>query len=235
MIDDCPLKGVFLFKHQVYVHGDKSQRELQSLGRFGSDLETTKQRYITQTGGVDHRAPASILDSTEKKDAVTILTLHEALFLNQALGCLAIRDSKSTVLDVQTCWDQFSQINRKFAIEYAVYFYFRTRGWIVKEGSIYGAAFLLYKDGPAMDHARYAVVIYENQTWQSLLTHYRVSQSVKKELLLVHIKSKDELCLRNLKNSTITTKVFSQVSASENFMLKTLEEFNSLDDWEHLK
>jgi len=78
-------------------------------------------------------------------------------------------------------------------------------GWVVCDGMIYGADFLLYKDGPPFYHSSYAVNAYlidDDQiggtdqshpwTWSYLTCMNRIAEHVAKEVLISFaIKSKD--------------------------------------------
>lgn len=163
-----------------------------------------------------------------KNDGSTItLTLHEAFFLLHALGCLSI-EYQTKKIGIEDCWKVFRKyhatfnIKTDFAIEYSVYLYFRSRGWIVKTGENYGTNFLLYTDGLVINHAKYAVLIMPEQdhtfeslfSYESLMTFYRVIQSVSKELLLVRVKNAegseanfDEVT--SISNLRITTQIFN--------------------------
>ena len=56
-------------------------------------------------------------------------------------------------------WRKFNQSNSNFCEEYAVYHHFRSKGWVVKDGTKFGVEFLLYQEGPAFFHAQYSVKI----------------------------------------------------------------------------
>jgi len=75
-------------------------------------------------------------------------------------------------------------------MQHGVYHYFKSRDWVTKIGHIYRTHYPLYREGPAIDYARYAAEIINDDyspEWELLLTFYRVLQSVSKELLLVFV------------------------------------------------
>jgi len=90
------------------------------------------------------------------------LDLQEAFFLKYALNCISIKD-KNKVLSIDDCWMRFrSDINNSadiFILKYVVYHYYRSRGWIVKEGLKYGVDYVLYQKGPVFSHSEYAISI----------------------------------------------------------------------------
>lgn len=183
----------------VMVYGQNSQDELKLLGCFGEDLEKAKRKDYNRRGPLDRQLADLIVNTTT--EPVTILTLHEAFFLAYALGCLSLQLEEQCYLSSRSYWNLCrdyhtnSNLQLDFAVEYGVYHYFRSRGWIVKSGSNYGTNFLLYKQGPSIDHAQYAVIIMfedygtsvSSNRWDSLLTFNRVVQSACKELLLVFV------------------------------------------------
>lgn len=188
----------------VLVYGQDSLDKLKRLGCFGEDLEKAKRKEYNRRGPLDRQLTDLIPDTQD--EPVCILTMHEAFFLAYALGCLSLRSGDREVSDLMSCWSLFrdyylrSNLRLDFAVEYGVYHYFRSRGWIVKSGTNYGANFLLYKEGPSIDHAQFAVIIIcenpatsvELNRWNSLLTFHRVVQSVCKELLLVFVVVPDK-------------------------------------------
>ena len=63
------------------------------------------------------------------------------------------------ILIIDALWRKFNQSNPNFCEEYAVYHHFRSKGWVVKDGTKFGVEFLLYQEGPAFFHAQYSVKI----------------------------------------------------------------------------
>lgn len=205
--------------------------KLKSWGCFGEDLEKAERKERNRRGPLDRQLTDLGLEKHDKP--ISILTLHEAFFLAHSLDCLSLHSDKQEILTIEFCWSLFrdyhkhSNLQLDFAIEYGVYHYFRTRGWVVKSGTNYGTNFLLYKEGPSIDHAQYAVIIscesdemdIKSRGWNSLLTYHRVVQTVCKELLLVFLvlpqmsdlKFEEPTCIKNMK---LTTRTFSSQSNS---------------------
>ena len=107
-------------------------------------------------------------------------------------------------------WQRFTDKNPSFPIKYAVYYYFRSVGWIVKSGLKFGCDYsncflrendeqtllfvlVLYKFGPTFNHASYCVSI-ENfwqtnsSTWSFLSGLNRACLNAGKSLLLVRVQ-----------------------------------------------
>lgn len=71
-----------------------------------------------------------------------VLSLEEALFLQQSLRCLRILD---LVENAELSADDFLSIccalKKNFVLHYLVYYYYRSKSWIVKSGLKYGGDF----------------------------------------------------------------------------------------------
>ncbi|KAG0355235.1 tRNA splicing endonuclease subunit sen2 [Gamsiella multidivaricata] len=71
--------------------------------------------------------------------------------------------------------DTVISVDNPFVIRYVAYHYYRSLGWIVKDGLKYGADFLLYQKGMVFGHSQYAVRVvpsadYDNKDLDSDLT-----------------------------------------------------------------
>ncbi|XP_023952330.1 uncharacterized protein LOC112056186 [Bicyclus anynana] len=120
-----------------------------------------------------------------------MLTLQEAFFLLYGLGCLQIVNFENNILTIEECWKLFSETESNFIEKYVVYHYFRSKGYIVKPGIKFGGDYLLYKEGPGVNHADYIVVINygkEDMDWTSLLGHLRMATTTVKEILIIEVK-----------------------------------------------
>ncbi|CAG8530708.1 3257_t:CDS:2, partial [Paraglomus occultum] len=149
------------------------------------------------------------------------LHLEEAMFLLYGLGILDICDVNKRQLSIEECWTEFCLAghepptdtteqqsnldidwNNSFIIYYTVYHYFRSLGWVVKDGTKYGVDYLLYEKGPPFNHSQYAVVIVPVhdapgtkssnseaplKLWQSIMSLSRVCGSVRKTIVLCHV------------------------------------------------
>jgi tRNA-intron lyase len=207
-----PITGYYFSNQYVIVYGENQRDELESLGHFGRNLKDIERKEDSRRGLEDSRILSLFQDKDDEYKV--ILSLHDAFFLTYALGCLDIRLDKENRLDVDTCWCEFrryystSNLKIDFSVEFGVYYYFRTRGWVVKSGNNYGTNFLLYKDSPSTTHSIYAIYIVppgnNNPNWKTVLTYQRVIQSVNKELLIVHVDHPDNIydrpsCITNMR------------------------------------
>lgn len=129
--------------------------------------------------------------TTERSSEQTLLLAdYEAVFLAKALGCLLVtKEGDKGPLTIDQLWKYFCDLNDDFPHRYAVYHHFRSKNWVVKDGTKYGNDFLLYKDGPPFYHATYSVRIQTVTplSWNELAALNRVSESAAKELLIVQV------------------------------------------------
>ncbi|XP_039756073.1 tRNA-splicing endonuclease subunit Sen2 [Pararge aegeria] len=145
-----------------------------------------------------------------------MLTLQEAFFLLYGLGCLKIVNNKNNILNVQECWNLFSESESNFVEKYVVYHYFRSKGYVVKPGIKFGGDYLLYKEGPGVNHADYIVVINSGNKeirWTSLLGHVRMATTTVKEILIAEVKrsNKENITLpQDLQEYTIRELVLTR-------------------------
>ncbi|CAF0849538.1 unnamed protein product [Adineta ricciae] len=98
---------------------------------------------------------------------------EETIFLQHGLGCLSVKDETNQILSPDDLWHRFTLKDHNFPLKYAVYYYFRSSGWIVKCGLKFGCDYMLYKFGPSLNHAVYCVSI-EN-FWQINILLYLVN------------------------------------------------------------
>ncbi|KAI0788795.1 hypothetical protein C8Q75DRAFT_719501 [Abortiporus biennis] len=146
------------------------------------------------------------------------LTLQETFFLSWAVNCLTVHDpTKESPMTLQEIWTSFQAVHcitpshdhrfdNPFIINYAIYHYYRSLGWIVKGGLKFCVDYLLYKRGPVFQHAEFAIMVipvYEDpadqenspfqlensdpMSWTWLSTINRVNSQVQKTLVLTYI------------------------------------------------
>lgn len=119
-----------------------------------------------------------------------MLTPQEAFFLLYGLGCLQIVNLDNCLLTIEKCWDLFVMADSNFVFSYVVFHYYRSKGYVVKPGIKFGGDYLLYKEGPAISHADYIVVIKtkrKSYDWITTLGHVRMANTTVKEILLAEV------------------------------------------------
>ncbi|XP_014371333.2 tRNA-splicing endonuclease subunit Sen2 isoform X2 [Papilio machaon] len=129
-----------------------------------------------------------------------MLSKQESFFLLYGLGCLQILNNDDNVLNIEQCWKTFQEDDKYFLEKYVVYHYFRSKGYVVKPGIKFGGDYLLYKEGPSVNHADFIVLIRyagDEYDWISIFGHLRVASTTVKEVLMVEVISpnKEELQL----------------------------------------
>ncbi|KAL9644749.1 hypothetical protein ABK040_012403 [Willaertia magna] len=142
-----------------------------------------------------------------------ILTLQEAFYLSYGLGCLKIQENGKTKT-IQECFKKFCEIEgfEYFLSRYAVYHFYRCRGWIVRSGIKYGCDYVLYRKGPEIEHAKYGIRIMSSNdlkqmTWKELQHHCRTSTGVKKDLVFCQYHLNSEFfssSLEDIMNMNVT-------------------------------
>ena len=85
----------------------------------------------------------------------------------------------------QEFWAHCLAVRGDFAVLYAGYTHFRSKGWIPRTGLQYGAEFVLYQKHPALAHSEYAVLVLPlfqerapNLSWHDVQIAGRLSAQV---------------------------------------------------------
>lgn len=131
-----------------------------------------------------------------------LLSPYEAQFLDVIMGF-------GTGLG-GAAWKFISKSKRTLA-KYAVYAYFRSKKWVVRDGSGFGFDFVLYEDHPEQVHSRYCVAVIDdwNQAEKEAATSTWVAWSVKKEVVFAVAKHESGLdistpsCIAGMKVETV--------------------------------
>ncbi|KAF9962184.1 tRNA splicing endonuclease subunit sen2 [Modicella reniformis] len=123
--------------------------------------------------------------SVTKTTEVSTATLDMVQPLTEA-GKKVVSRCPIPAMSIQECWLRFSEAStlqprqrtqyhhpsrsptspgfeitasNPFVVRYVVYHYYRSQGWIVKDGLKYGSDFLLYKKGMVFGHSQYVVKV----------------------------------------------------------------------------
>ena len=205
-MEDIPSLQLSLSK----TEGDSDRMEeipsLQlSLSKTGGDSDRMEeipslQLSLSKTGG----------DSDRIEDIPSLqLSLEECFFLHHVMGTINVYFNDRVITGHNELWQLFKQTQdhmdeKMFVARYAAYFYFRSKGWVVKDGLKFGADFILYKDGPECNHSLFCVtiirVLHDGRIETKLPPRYlsglvRVSKSVKKHPIVCYVKlpNRDEV------------------------------------------
>ncbi|KAG7443651.1 uncharacterized protein BT62DRAFT_934886 [Guyanagaster necrorhizus] len=164
------------------------------------------------------------IDEEELEDVEHLqLTLPEAFFLIWNFDCLTVLNPDTyEPMSLGQIWNTFQQVHlfppvpnapvqplqfdNPFLINYVVYHYYRSLGWVVRGGTKFCVDYLLYKRGPVFSHAEFSVVVcpvYEDPAdqgnsvlnvqnaspfaWSWLSTINRANTQVQKTLMLAYV------------------------------------------------
>lgn len=218
--DDSEHITGYYFEQQksIIVTCEKHVNNLTNLGNFGYELKRTERKDDNRRGAYDRYLSNTFKDINSNH--VKILSQEEAFFLLSIRKLLSITQDNHE-LTLEDCWTKFCNQDELFHIRYAAYQYFRTKNWVVKNGSDYGTHYLLY-DNSNHDHSIYAVLLIPVDTnggldcvslkWIHLMTIHRVVKSVRKQLLLTFItkpnNNNDQTCIKEMR---ITNKILSRL------------------------
>jgi tRNA-intron lyase len=105
---------------------------------------------------------------------------------------LAMLNSDVTAgLTVQDLWIHCSSLfpATVFARHYAVYHYYRCKLWVVRDGSVFGAHFVLYPDHQDLVHSKFMVIVVDDwgERNSEILRVSRITSAVQKSAVLVHV------------------------------------------------
>ncbi|CAH0563999.1 unnamed protein product [Brassicogethes aeneus] len=155
------------FKRRKHWGGGKTKKVLV-VNDSDSDIEINE--YLKEI------TPKYEIDSSNIKEKL-FMGLEEAFFLASAVKCLNITHNNNILCDDEI-WNLFSKENNLFQENYVVYYYYRSKNWVVKPGIKFGGDFLLYKEGPPFYHASYVVIIdIFNEKLQRINKNYRRSMN----------------------------------------------------------
>lgn len=172
-----------LWRHGCYgkgvmsrsVAGSKVERKERKNAFHGRSLE--KQ--------VDDVRAASLLGCAGEPCQ---LTPEEALYLCSEEKCLTVGS-----FDAESLWRHFCGLWGGFRRLYCAYWHYRRLGWIVRAGSKMGVDFVLYREHPGAVHAEHSVVVTgSRESWAELLGIGRVSENVRKTLVLCRVTMSEE-------------------------------------------
>lgn len=124
-----------------------------------------------------------------------ILSPYEVFFLYDVCESIKIN------LNRQELWNICTELSKEgvFAKNYAVYRYYRTNLWVVRDGSVFGCQFVLYSDHPEVVHSSFILTILDN--WENFenesLIITRIGWFLKKRGILCVVKIPDAVDYNN--------------------------------------
>ncbi|CAI2732945.1 unnamed protein product [Schistosoma spindalis] len=123
----------------------------------------------------------------------------DPLSLTEVWFCLCTGSVDSPCLQIQSAREHIEKYSEKefhLLRRYAVYIYYRSKGWIVRSGlCVGGADYLLYAEDPNWRHASFCVLVDRDSTnkdgeqmnCSSIAAHVRVAHSVGKRVILCRV------------------------------------------------
>lgn len=167
------------------------------------NLQTDKLvQSLYDTGDATVAVPRQMRDNTSTEVPIHQLDLFECFFIFDVLGTINIYSGDKLIDSRKELWQLFKRAysqgdENSFLLKYAAYFYFRSKGWVVKNGLKYGCDFVLYKDGPSYNHSLFCVTVlrvsFDGEVQTKLPPQYmngivRISKSVQKHPLICFVK-----------------------------------------------
>ncbi len=194
------------------VHSLNNSIDLNKQIKSGSSHKNSNGKYVLVSTSVpnalietkpnsDSIETKEMTKSDETFDKTLKLSFEESFFISYVFGSLNVLNTETNdYMDLKEMWNyfslHFSEDRLKFAVNYSAYHYFRSKGWVVRNGFSFGSDFLLYIEGPPFYHALYSVLIqhsFDGKTspqidWFYLSALNRLSQNVRK-VSIIQIKS----------------------------------------------
>ncbi len=114
------------------------------------------------------------------------LNILEALYLNKK-GILEIKDPVGGIIKSDDLERLGREIKRDFDDKMKVFTYWRDLGYVVKPAPKYGVHYMIYREGPGIDHAPYLCLVgrlTEKVSPVDIIRAGRIASSVRKELVV---------------------------------------------------
>ncbi|KAJ1864906.1 tRNA splicing endonuclease subunit sen2 [Coemansia sp. RSA 2703] len=173
------------------------RRERQTAANVAKDLNQTESSMLE----------LNVTPSEAGEMEPVQLSPYEVIFLLDS-GYLEPTDSETGELySSSQLWKLYCQSERDFDMKYAAYYYYRSKGWVVRSGIKFGSDFLLYDRGPAHSHSRYSIVVRHRReekkdedkhirgladTWQYVFALSRVTSQVQKQLVICYVDRSEQ-------------------------------------------
>ncbi|OHT05853.1 tRNA intron endonuclease, catalytic C-terminal domain containing protein [Tritrichomonas foetus] len=146
----------------------------------------------------------------KKINNIFILSPYEVMFLKQIQCNMNLKENETQLW--KHCCSFFGP--SIFPIHYAIYHFFRCRYWVVRDGSIFGAIFVLYIDHPDQVHSKYTVSLINDwdQVTEIAPSITRVDWAIRKSRILVKVNVPtdsnfdDPSCISNFTIEAICVK-----------------------------
>ncbi|KAJ3268763.1 hypothetical protein HDV01_002309 [Terramyces sp. JEL0728] len=179
------INGLIKANHDIYNYGSFGKA---TLSRGIPTYNAREFESLSEKKKIDRLQLDKIRLQGVKEEF--LLLPEECFFLSFALGCLDLNGE--TKLSIQQQWELFCK-DDQFPVRYAVYHHYRSQGYVVRSGILFGTDFVLYKQGPQYRHSDYCVWIVDAVVAKELIEKNRVCNQAKKQLVLVRVQVKGDL------------------------------------------
>lgn len=133
----------------------------------------------------------------EKAQGKVIYSPFEAFFLVETQKAQALNTKTNKYLKEHELITILSKKHKDFQINYQVFKALKSKGYLVKTGSKFGAEFRVYDNINSMNkHARwlvYPIKQSEKSNWNEFISKNRIAHSTGKKLLLAIVDSEDNV------------------------------------------
>jgi len=114
-----------------------------------------------------------------------VLSLFELIYLN-ASSVIKV-SHKQQLLETEELMTYANQYYEDFTPKYKIYEYLRKLGYVVRPGMKFGSDFVIYEEGPGIDHSKWVVHVEKDQKQLraiEVVRAGRLAASVKKRYLI---------------------------------------------------
>ena len=174
------------------------------------------------------KTDANLLDPELELNLETLqLQKTEVFFLQFALQAVQVMEHGRAILLeglFLSCLGSLRSSAGKFLLHYVVYHHYRSLGWCPRSGLKFGCDMILYKRGPPMLHAEYAVLVVPEGDcgwveWQDFMALARVVGGVRKTLVLAFVltpsnEELEKILLAKIERNSLT-QLFTRYKVTE--------------------
>jgi tRNA-intron endonuclease len=179
-----PIHADFLSIHRIRCQYDGVRFEVEDV----DDIERLWFGGSFGKGSYSRSQPTRLRDVECQPPERLLLTVYEVLYLKMRYDCLELW-SVDALISLDELWQRTTTGDPGLMAKFGAYSYYRDQGLIVRLGTSFGCDFVLYRLGPALDHAFAGVSVLEsaNCSWSEIIGTARILNSVKKYLIITEV------------------------------------------------
>lgn len=202
----------------VEVTNPENIRKLYDSGCFGKGSKSRSCPEFIRNKKTIHEVDILLSENL-------LLDLEESFFLSHFLNVLQINDINGILLNSNQLLEKYLKINSRFIEHLVAYIYLRSKNWIVRSGTKFGANFLIYKKGMRFYHASFIVFVNQkDKSHQSkdIKGIQRIAETSDKDVLILEVDRPEEIqdTLQNLDKFTISENIIKRFNYSSFVQLK---------------